>query len=152
MDLKDVETIAKIVSDLGAVIAAGFAASTYRRAVRTRRAEWLFSLFERFYERPTYQRIRSILDSWRHPTPEFKRLESDVQNDSESPDVDALINYLNFFEFIAVLWKRGQLKENEICELFDYYLRNLKSVAFVEKYIRTQGFERLAELLDQRER
>jgi hypothetical protein len=30
-------------------------------------------------------------------------------------------DYLNFFEFVAVLWKSGQLKPDEIEDLFRYY-------------------------------
>lgn len=109
VDPTAIETITRIISTAVTAAAALFAAFQYRRNVRTKRAEWLLSLFERFYERPTYRRIRAILDHGPHPSPEFARLESDVQNGNEAEDVEAFVNYLNFFEFIAVLWKHGQI-------------------------------------------
>jgi hypothetical protein len=75
-------------------------------------------------------RVRSILDSPPRPAPDYDRLKANVES-GEGGDLEALINYLNFFEFMAALCQQGQLKLSEIGQMFDYYLRNLKSTPFV---------------------
>jgi hypothetical protein len=44
------------------------------------------------------------------------------------PSEDSFTDYLNFFEFIMTLMKLKQIKRNEVKMLFDYYLRNIRSV------------------------
>jgi hypothetical protein len=142
-----VELVTKIVSELAAACAAVFAAYQFRHNVRTRHAEWLFSLFERFYEQETYQNIRAILDST-EGSPELQRLELDVRSGNSNLTVERFINYLNFFETVLVILEtHKQLTQKEISDLFDYYLRNLKAVPFVFEFINTQGFERLSRFL-----
>ena len=76
----------------------------------------------------------------------------------ESPSVDKLVieepaeftDYLNFFEFVAVLGKSGQLKENEIEDLFRYYLDCLEKNRKVREYIAGRGYEHLDRLLHNR--
>jgi hypothetical protein len=40
---------------------------TYRRSVQTKRAEWLASLHEKFFETDRYARIRRVLDYVEEP-------------------------------------------------------------------------------------
>jgi len=148
MSLAQAEIWLKIGAGIVAAVVAVLAFVQYKSNVRTRRAEWLLSLYERFYERSTFHEIRKILDSPPHPSLEYQRLESDIAAGTDGPHVDALNNYLNFFEFVAVLQKRGALTQGEILDLFDYYLQNLSRNPSLLKYIRAQGFEGLAKLLD----
>ena len=145
MTFQQVESWTRIFSEVAPGLVLIFACYQYWRSVRTRRAEWLFSLFQRFYEESNYRHIRAILDS--PLSPQFKRLESDIHNENEGENVESFVNYLNFFEFIAVLKNRGQLNQSEICDLFDYYLRNIKQRQFAVDYVRKQGFEHLDRLL-----
>jgi len=59
-------------------------------------------------------------------------------------------DYLNFFEFVAVLWKSGQLKPDEIEDLFRYYLDCLEKNRKVRDYIAAKGYEYLDKLLRDR--
>lgn len=88
-------------------------------------------LVQKFYERPELKDIREILDC----------------EAGHSADIDNLINteprnftdYLNFFEFVAVLQKSRQLTKDEIEDLFCYYLDCLEHCVAVRKYIAAKG-------------
>ena len=56
-------------------------------------------------------------------------------------------DYLNFFEFVAVLEKSGQLKSNEIEDLFHYYLDCLEKSPKIREYLAAKGYEHLGEFL-----
>ncbi len=60
-----------------------------------------------------------------------------------------LDDYLNFFEFIAYLVKRNELKREEVLAMFDYPLRRVAEDKAVSKYIfrPEYGFEELRDLL-----
>lgn len=45
-----------------------------------------------------------------------------MRHGNDSTDVESFTDYLNFFELIAALWTQDQLRQDEICDLFDYYL------------------------------
>jgi len=136
-----VEFLKAIAVLIGA--AAGVAAIfVYFFNSRVQRAKWLTSLYEKFYERPDLKGVREALD----------------REGGESPSVDKLVieepaeftDYLNFFEFVAVLGKSGQLKENEIEDLFRYYLDCLEKNRKVREYIAGRGYEHLDRLLHNR--
>src|SRR5207237_7537449 len=57
-----VSLFAKIASTIGGLIAVFLAIFVYNRNSRVRRAEWLASLYEKFYEKPELRDIREILD------------------------------------------------------------------------------------------
>ena len=94
-------------------------------------------MFEKFYESDHYKDIRSKIDS--------TTIQQDVSGNSQLEE--KLVDYLNFFEFIASLWKLKQLKKNEVLMLFDYYLKNINRLDFLKLYIRNYGFENLAAFL-----
>ena len=94
-------------------------------------------MFEKFYESDHYKDIRSKIDS--------TTIQQDVSGNSQLEE--KLVDYLNFFEFIASLWKLKQLRRNEVLMLFDYYLKNINRLDFLKLYIRNYGFENLAALL-----
>lgn len=136
-DLKDIATI------VGA-LAALFAIYVYFRNSRLERARWLGSLYEKFYERNDLKEVREVLDCDTGDSPEINKL---VNEESQR-----FTDYLNFFEFVAVLGKSGQLKQDEIEDLFRYYLDCLEKNRKVRDYIAAKGYEHLDKLLRDRAR
>jgi len=110
---------------------------SFRQTSRLKRAEWLKSLFEKFYETDLYKQIRSRIDNG--------TIELDVVNND--PLEDQLVDYLNFFEFIAGLWKLKQLSLQEVLLLFDYWLNKIKQSRWLDQYLKKYGFENLSMLL-----
>jgi hypothetical protein len=127
------------------VIGGGWAAWTFWRTAKIRRAEWLSNLHAKFFESTNYKTIRRILDYQLEP--EFSRLRGAIQTNNYDELVEALVDYLNFFEFVASLERLGQLKTKEISILFQYYLELICKHEFLREYIQTQGFEDLQRLL-----
>lgn len=117
----------------------------YRRSVRTRRAEWLSSLHEKFFENGRYDEIRQLLDY--ADDPGFAALESAVREGRFSLMANELYRYLNFFELLASLRRLGQISDEEILTLFEYDLRMITRHRFIIDALAPQGFERLPELL-----
>lgn len=117
---------------------------TYNRSVRTRRAEWLYSLYSKFYEEDHYRKTRRLLDYGDDAALEevYGALQQGDPKRSEP-----IVDYLNFFEFIAGLWVMKELSKEEICHLFDYYLRLIVRRPAVHELVRSQGFENLDRLL-----
>jgi hypothetical protein len=58
-----------------------------------------------------------------------------------------LDDFLNFFEFIAYLRKRGELKPEEVQAMFDYPLRKIAQDQPIIEYLRRNGYEQLDALL-----
>ena len=95
--------VLKTFAALLALVTAFVAYRVYRFNSRLERAKWLNTLYEKFYEKNELKKVRDILDC----------------DSSESPVVEELVrseskeftDYLNFFEFIAVLSKSKQLAE-----------------------------------------
>jgi hypothetical protein len=136
-----IRTFAGVVGILG-IPAAYF---TYRRSVRTRRAEWLVSLHEKFFETDRYARIRRVLDY--REEPDYSDLIQAVREQKHQPLADEFYRYLNFFELLASLRKLRQISDDEIVGLFDYDLHMIATHEFVVAALRPQGFERLADLI-----
>ncbi|MEE2692691.1 MAG: hypothetical protein VX640_14240 [Pseudomonadota bacterium] len=143
--LIDWELTGGLVEAAGLVAAALVAAFTYRANLRQRRAEWLYKLFEKFYENRDYKPMRRLLDY--QPEDEIAALRRDIDANVGSENVEALVDYLNFFELIAIQVKDGQISEREVVDIFDYYIRRLFMHDFIMKYIDEQGFENLARLV-----
>jgi hypothetical protein len=138
IDLELVKAIAALIGAGAAVVAI----LVYRSNSRLQRAKWLADLYEKFYERSDLKRVREVLDC----------------EAGDSPSVSALVrdepaefsDYLNFFEFVAVLGKSGQLRKQEIEDLFRYYLDCLENCRAVRNYIAEKGYEQLDRLLRER--
>ena len=144
------DTILKLTTLIGGIIALAtfiVGLATFQRNARLKRAEWLSQLHAKFYETGAYKRIRHILDY--KPDPEFTNLRVAVTEEGHEHDelAEALVDYLNFFEFVASLWKIGQLSLREISMVFAYYLRNLKQHQFVMDFVTKNDFENLDALL-----
>ena len=107
---------------------------TYHRNMRLKRAEWLRSLFEKFYETERYKAVRFRLDN-----PEALQ--------KQGLEEEMLVDYLNFFEFIASLHKLGQIRKEEVLMLFRYYLKLIENQGDIRTYIAENGFGNLDGLL-----
>ncbi len=137
-----IRTIAGVVGILG-VPAAVF---TYRRSVRTRRADWLVSLHEKFFETDRYARVRRVLDYRQEP--DYSDLVEAVRDQRHHSLADEFYRYLNFFELLASLRRLDQISDREIIGLFEYDLRMIAGNQFIVDALRPQGFERLSDLVD----
>lgn len=138
-DFKDwADVISKAVVAIGVVIAA----INYRYQTKTKRAEWLKNLFEKFYEQKEFKEVRKWVESG--------EIEKKINLDERvSEDEEKFSDYLNFFEFIATLESEGQLKLNDVTNLFEYYLKKLKSSPICMSWIERKdyGYEKLRALL-----
>jgi len=145
MDWTLLPDIGKVVAVAVALLGAWLAYLTYRRSVKTRRAEWLASLHEQFFEGERYKNIRRVLDYQEQPT--LVELMNAVYTESHTPMADEFYRYLNFFELLASLRELGQISKKEILKLFEYDLKMITKHEFIMKCLKPQGFERLPELL-----
>ena len=57
-------------------------------------------------------------------------------------------DFLNFFEFIGVLQARRHLTPGQVADVFDYYLKKIKSDADCRTWIDQYSFEKLKALLE----
>ena len=155
--LKILVDVCAIVGVLVGIISARLAVRTFRSNARVKRAEWLKSLHAQFYESEKYSDVRRLLDY--RPEPDFSRMKEAILKggrwqhaDREMADrnAEALGVYLNFFEFVACLWKLDQLSLQEIMMLFQYYIELFghKDLEFVRGWIEKYGFENLMELIN----
>src|SRR5580704_14079704 len=121
------------IAVLRGIIGAAITIYIYYRNSNLRRAEWLYSLFEKFYYQSSYADIRRILDYGNEDS--VQRLRGALQSHTEESLEEKLVDYLNFFEFIASLWKLRQLPIKEIQMMFEYYIRRLESYDFILEYL-----------------
>lgn len=122
---------------------------TFHRQARVRRAEWLQALYRQFFEDDRYKAIRRHLD---YKSAEFQAFVDACNEgrDCDSAFEEPLVDYLNFFEFVANLSKMEQMTDQEVKALFEYYLQNLAESEPLVRYIGDNGFEALAALLKRR--
>ncbi len=111
------------------LITACLAYKEYQRNVRTQRAQWLLSLFERFYETDRYRDAR-------RPGYHIIKDEDDQEGRQKWAD------YLNFFEFIAYLERDGHLRHRDVEAMFDYWLKQL-DLPEIREQLLSEGFENL---------
>jgi len=138
-DLRNtIDILAKVIASIGVLIVV----LNYRNQVRIKRAEWLKSLFEKFFENQLYKEARGWLD--------YDELgeKLSINNDLEKRNnEEKFTDFLNFFEFIGVLHFRGELTMKEVNEVFDYYLKKIKNEENCRVWINKYGFEKLNKLL-----
>lgn len=127
-----------------AIIGVPITIGIYYRNSKLRRTEWLYSLFEKFFYESRYADIRKLLDYDEEQIVEFSQK---LQDHSDVALEEKLVDYLNFFEFISILWQLRQLEIKEIRMMFDYYIRQLGDYDFVMEYLKNQNFEGLAQLV-----
>jgi hypothetical protein len=139
-EFKDwIDVSAKLFAGAGVFIAA----LNYRKQVRIKRGEWLKSLFEKFYENQLYKDVRDWVDN--------NELEQKIKGNNVAEvriNQEKFTDFLNFFEFIGILYYRKELKLEQVNELFDYYLKKIKTDASCNEWIDAYGFEKLRNLLN----
>jgi hypothetical protein len=128
------------------VVAAAFLGwLTFWNNLKVRRAEWLSRLHESFYLRPELKPIRAALDYEGEANRElFRCIESEPEN---AKTLEPLVDYLNFFEFIAVLGEMDQLSDREIKLMFGYYLTGIGESRTLVRFCEKGGFKNLLRLL-----
>src|ERR1700761_5699575 len=124
--------------------AAGFvmAVLNYRNQVRIKRAELLKSLYEKFFENVTYKEVRVWLD-YGHL---HGKLTAEDPREREQNE-EKFTDFLNFFEFIGVLYTSNQLTFILVSEVFDYYLKKIKADTDCQEWVNAYSFEKLKALL-----
>jgi hypothetical protein len=122
------------------MVAAIFAVLTYRTNSQREHAKWAVQLYEKFYEKLDYKRLRGELDCDANT--------SSVQELVRAEDQE-FTDYLNFFEMVTGLAKTKQLLRDDILRLFEYYLQCLKRHETVMRYINdpAKGYETLRAFL-----
>ena len=122
------------------IVAAGGSAWSYWRNSNRERARWLFELYQCFYEKadlkPIWRRIDKKDFGFLHP-------------DADTDDLAAFDDLLNFFEVIAVLKERRELRKKDVCDLFAYPLTVLRDSKAIREYLEEWDYEHLAKLLDE---
>lgn len=144
METKDaVDCLVKVLGLLG-----GFwAVFNYWESATVRRAEWLFKLYKEFFDAPHFADMRRILDY--EADPQHQELEGCMQGLTSNPALEEkLVDYLNFFEFVAHLWKLNRIRLREVRRLFNYYLTQLSERDYVTAYLARNDFEDLIQLLE----
>lgn len=124
------------------LLAVVIAALGYFKQSKIKKGEWLQSLFEKFYESENYKEVRKWIDN--------HEIESKITLDDTqiSDDEEKFTDFLNFFEFIANLESEKQVSLKDVTNLFDYYLRKIKSSPACMSWIKNYGFEKLDKLLN----
>ncbi|HEY8969126.1 MAG TPA: hypothetical protein VIM64_08530 [Puia sp.] len=136
------EWIIKLAAGVGALVAVIVAVVNYRAQTRLKQAEWLKSLFEKFFEDSNYKEVRMWLD-YGHL---HDRLTVEDQRFREINE-EKFTDFLNFFEFLAVLHARKHLTKEQVFDVFDYYLKKIKEDPDCQKWINEYSFEKLKALL-----
>ncbi len=140
-----VANVTSILTLIGASVGGAITICIYRRNSSLRRSEWLYSLFKHFFCESSYAQVRQMLD-YEKPE-EISSLRKALELHSDQGLEEAMVNYLNFFEFIASLYRLRQLTMQELCMVFDYYIRRLGDYPFIMNYLTSQGFEGLLQLV-----
>ena len=133
---------AKLIAGVGALVAVLVAVINYRAQTRLKQAEWLKSLFEKFFENSTYKEVRVWLD-YGHLHARLNVEDGATRELNEEKFTD----FLNFFEFIGVLYSHKHLKLEQVNDVFDYYLLKIKTDADCQQWINEYSFGRLKALL-----
>jgi hypothetical protein len=142
MGLFWLEWSGKLVAGAGALVAVIVAVVNYRNQTRLKQADWLKSLFEKFFENSTYKEVRVWLD--------YGTLHERLTvNDAALRQVheEQFTDFLNFFEFIGVLYAHRHLSLAQVCDVFDYYLKKIAADADCREWIDQYSFEKLKVLL-----
>lgn len=142
MDLFWLEWSGKLVAGAGALVAVIVAVVNYRNQTRLKQAEWLKSLFEKFFENSTYKEVRVWLD---YGTLHERLTVNDAA--LRQANEEKFTDFLNFFEFIGVLYARRHLSFEQVYDVFDYYLKKLAADGDCREWIDLYSFEKLKALL-----
>lgn len=111
----------------------------YRSNSQQQRFRWLFDLYLRFYADHELQEMLSRID-WEETT---------FVQEEDRDLLARLDQFLNFFEFVAILVEEKRLRLKEVAAMFDYPLRKIADDKDVAGYVARQeyGYEKLNDLL-----
>lgn len=142
MNLEDWKNVATIIGVSLTFGVAVWGVWVYWRNAGLERAKWLERLYDRFYCDEGLKKVRDLIDD---DDKASRAMVSKMVTDQPSEFTD----YLNFFEFVAILAARDQLHEDEVRDLFCYYLKSLRENPEIDAYINdeTNGFEKLKSLI-----
>jgi hypothetical protein len=118
--LDEIVKYGQIIAYAAAAFSFVFSAFTYHNNNKVKRGEWLKSLFEKFYELDKFHEVRKEIEYDRVKTFLYKKEKINEEHEEK------LVDYLNFFELIAILEKKGHIKKEEIKDMFGYYLIKIK--------------------------
>ena len=139
-----IEWLGKGVAGAAALIAVLVAVVNYRHQTKLKQAEWLKSLFEKFFEDSTYKEVRVWLD---YGTLHERLTVTDAA--ARQVNEEKFTDFLNFFEFIGVLYSHKHLTFAQVYDVFDYYLKKIAADADCREWIDQYSFEKLKALLRQ---
>ena len=134
-----IQLLSFLLSGIGIFIAG----LSYASNKKIKRAEWLKSLFEKFYENDFYKDARKWVDFDK----DYKLLQNAFDKDENHENEEKFADFLNFFGFIATLEKQKQIKLEEIKRIFGYYLNLIKSNPTCQDYIIKYEYINLQHLL-----
>jgi gamma-glutamylcyclotransferase (GGCT)/AIG2-like uncharacterized protein YtfP len=140
----------QIITVFGGAIVGGSTIYIYYRNSQLRRMEWLYQLYEKFFYLHEYNEIRRIIDYGRPE--DLLRLRTAIAeiaplNRANIKLEEELVDFLNFFQLIASLWKRRQLRFHEIEFMFKYYLCRIGDYPILMEYLKSEGFGTLNDLI-----
>ncbi len=120
---KEIGIIASVITALSFIVASIIALISLRVNNRLRRTDLLNALFEKFFYQSKYAEIRKHIDYSSKHDDLMKQLEESLINHNKNEEdlEEKCVDFFNFFEFIAVLWKLKQLQIKEIKYMFEYY-------------------------------
>lgn len=144
---KEIGIIASVVTALSFIVASVIALITLHINNRLRRTDLLNALFEKFFYQSKYTEIRKHLDYSTKHDDLIKLLEEALINHNNEELEEKCVDFFNFFEFIAVLWKLKQLQIKEIKFMFEYYVKMLDNNPYARRYLEYNGFENLLDLI-----
>lgn len=142
--LDEIVKIFQITAYVAATFGIIITVYTYYNNNKVKRGEWLKELFEKFYENNSFSEVRENI--------EYDSLKSFLEIDDKGmatnkKNEEKFVNYLNFFEFIAILQFRNHIKDDEVKDMFEYFINKLNDVPFITRYINQFGFGNLEKLL-----
>lgn len=121
------------------ILAAVYSVIQYKENSDHEKVKWLFELYRRFYDSEEFQDMFDRID--------YDETAFITQQDRKS--IPKLDQYLNFFQFVAILHKRREIGELEIKDMFSYPLEKIASNARVRPYLRENGYKVLDVLLNE---
>ncbi|MCL4427797.1 MAG: hypothetical protein M1276_02210 [Deltaproteobacteria bacterium] len=146
---KEIGVIASVVTALSFIVASVIALKSLYINNKMRRTDLLNNLFKKFFYDSKYAEIRKKIDYSSKHEYLMKQLEEALTTRKNEALEEKCVDFFNFFEFIAVLWKLKQLKIIEIKYMFEYYVKMMDNNKHTKNYIslKENGFENLLELI-----
>jgi hypothetical protein len=123
----NVQDVITIFGFIAGIVVAWKGIQEYSNSVIVRRAEWLYRLYHEFYVEPHLKEIREEVDS-EEGRKKIDSILGKPENSLTEKEMETCIkfnDYLNFFEFMMYLRKTKALKDDDIADMFKYYLESL---------------------------